>query len=264
METLLCDGLSSLSLAQHDPGGDSSGEVTFVCDLQYSFPNERRPRREKIGALANQLANFWEWQQNQCDTHNSTTRKKPGLIMLVHLEQDDDAVTEILDRLQQLEDEPRSANVATKDGTLLCCQSDNHQRIIKTTTDPLKQVTNAMNGKAIYLSPDAETVLSSSSSSSTSPNNEGKVHDLSCIIVGGIIDRKNISQYRSLSRALELDIPAARWPMPTDWNPNEPLNIDCILQGMQSWIWTGNLQTSIAEALEAHVRRHPGRPKHHR
>jgi hypothetical protein len=317
--------------------------TTLVCDLQYGFPNERRPRREKIGALAAQLGNFFDWQEQRtqmmmkmqhhdddggCSEEANRERTQnqlllPAAVLLVHLAQDDDAVTEILDRLRQKQqgqllvfafgEEAEKGNImngtTTNDERLPHPSADRNQQRpqprpgrIGRTTKPLKLVVDAMKGRIIYLSPDADTVLSSSSlffsnDDTTKDHENNKTDDddfrttttfdntnnvLSCIIVGGLIDRRHIQTNRSLSRAMELDIPTARWPLPKPvpannpimvdnndnndtnnyWDPHEPLNVDCILQGMQDWLWTGDLSTSIANALDAHVQRHPGRPRH--
>jgi hypothetical protein len=320
--------------------------TTLVCDLQYGFPNEKRPRREKIGALAAQLGNFLHWQhtQLQLQQHDDNddddgccirerSKNQPADVLLVYLAQDDDAVTEILHRLRQKqqqsllifafgeEETQEKGNImmnvtttttTTTDERLLLPSADtlNQPRQsppirpgrIGRTTKPLQQVVNAMKGRIIYLSPDADAVLSSFSFSFSGGDNDNhankdqekkkkKTNDddfrtittfddtnnvlLSGIIVGGLIDRRHIQTNRSLSRAMELNIPTARWPLPMvdndddntnnnndDWDPHEPLNVDCILQGMQDWLWTGDLSTSIAHALDAHVQRHPGRPRH--
>jgi hypothetical protein len=342
--------LAALSLAQHDEhddehdddeadddevdddgqdnasGGARTGATTstaataatgssctiFVCDLQYGFPNERRPRREKIGAIAAQLGNFFDWQYQQLQQQTNATAapqngccgstitdadepnggRKPVLVsapavaaavLLVHLTRDDDAVKEILSRLllpnEGLAVQQTAAGDDNDHGTLGCRSVDDptkqqqqqqqqqRRRMIQATTEPLQQVVNAMKGKVIYLSPDADTVLSSSSDAAPSSDDNNQQHHgttdcLSCIIVGGLIDRRHIQTNRSLSRALALDIPTARWPLPVDWDDHEPLNVDCILQGMQDWLWTGDLHRAIADALAAHVRRHPGRPQH--
>jgi hypothetical protein len=369
MEPSINNDLAALSLAQHDEHDDeadghdntiSSGGAkssssthttdatmtvstccTFVCDLQYGFPNERRPRREKIGAIAAQLGNFFDWQYQQlqkqqqkqanatavlqngscrgtsccsdADEPNggrkpvvtaalvATPAPVPAAVLLVHLARDDDAVKEILSRLllsnEGLAEQQQTTAAVGDDnhnGTLVDRSGDDptkqHQqqqqqrrhRMIQATTVPLQQVVNAMKGKVIYLSPDADTVLSSSSSSSPVSDNDavaplrsgddddddnnqqrhGTTDYFSCIIVGGLIDRRHIQTNRSLLRATTLAIPTARWPLPVDWDDHEPLNVDCILQGMQDWLWTGDLQRAIADALAAHVRRHPGRPQH--
>jgi hypothetical protein len=349
MEPSINNDLAALSLAQHDEHDDeadghdntiSSGGAkssssthttdatmtvstccTFVCDLQYGFPNERRPRREKIGAIAAQLGNFFDWQYQQlqkqqqkqanatavlqngscrgtsccsdADEPNggrkpvvtaalvATPAPVPAAVLLVHLARDDDAVKEILSRLllsnEGLAEQQQTTAAVGDDnhnGTLVDRSGDDptkqHQqqqqqrrhRMIQATTVPLQQVVNAMKGKVIYLSPDADTVLSSSSDAAPSDDQKHFMTDLSCIIVGGLIDRRHIQTNRSLSRATTLAIPTARWPLPIDWDDHEPLNVDCILQGMQDWLWTGDLQRAIADALAAHVRRHPGRPQH--
>lgn len=213
-------------------------DFVFLCDLQYGFPKERRPRREKICAIAKQLGNFLDWQTEYCNG-----KRKPVSLNLVHHEEDADAVLDILNRLfpNSTDHERPSSTVANG---------------ITATCKPLDQVVGDLPGSVLYLSPDANDILH--------PNTLNKDDIVSGFVIGGIIDRKHIQENRSLSRAEELGIGAVRWPLPGDWNQHEPLNVDCILQGMQDWIWTENLNESIAQALATHVRRHPGRPKHKR
>jgi hypothetical protein len=168
--------------------------------------------------------------------------------------------------------------------------------------------------EVIYLSPDAHVTLDPA----TSP-------PPSIVIVGLLIDRKQIQVNRSLQRAHALSIPAVRWPalekivlveedhdksattMATTTMTNstrtssiklhasEPLNCDCILEGMQQWYWNYEkwyheachhdhdvdtddndddkkaaaaaareacFSDAVLQALQHHVERHPGRPIH--
>jgi hypothetical protein len=59
----------------------------------------------------------------------------------------------------------------------------------------------------------------------------------SVVIVGMLIDRR-VQPNRSKERASDLNILSQRWPLDQCFakiDPNEPLNVDCILEGMQQW-----------------------------
>jgi hypothetical protein len=146
----------------------------------------------------------------------------------------------------------------------------------------------------VYLSPDAQAVLDVAA---TSPP--------PIVIVGMLIDRRTIQLNRSSRRAQAMVIPTARWPLeqcatsaalssPTfetspdqdntsatstllvDFHPNEPLNVDCVLEGMQRWDWNCSrhrhctdqdkgsppLILAISQALRHHQQRHPQRVRH--
>jgi hypothetical protein len=139
----------------------------------------------------------------------------------------------------------------------------------------------------VYLSPDANDVLDVAA---TSPP--------PIVIVGMLIDRRTIQVHRSSRRAQSMVIPTARWPLEQcvamsattvetgtdqdnarttslpllDFHPNEPLNVDCVLEGMQRWEWNcrchadqdkgSPLILAIAQALRHHQQRHPQRVRH--
>jgi hypothetical protein len=165
----------------------------------------------------------------------------------------------------------------------------------------------------LYLSPDSNVALD--------PANQPPP---TMVVVGLLIDRKHIQVDRSIKRAQALSIPAVRWPLekivlvqqegaetsqsqsstntsvvaPATTTNNtitvhasEPLNCDCILEGMQQWYWNyethqqntqksghGNsddddqkkaavareacFSDAVLQALQHHVERHPGRPIH--
>ena len=125
----------------------------------------------------------------------------------------------------------------------------------------------------MYLSPDATEAL------------DVTQRPPSTVVVGLLIDRRTVQVNRSLNRANNLQLPTARWPLDlvSDvLDPQEPLNVDCVLEGMQQWYWnceaatataaegdhsdteslTGCFQQAAIQALRHHQERHPERPMH--
>mmetsp|Transcript_17120 Transcript_17120/g.35358 ORF Transcript_17120/g.35358 Transcript_17120/m.35358 type:complete len:287 (-) Transcript_17120:306-1166(-) len=139
-----------------------------------------------------------------------------------------------------------------------------------------------------YLSPDAEQSLNPAEAPPR------------IAIVGLLIDRR-VQPNRSRDRAANLatntniTIAARRWPLEEcfdEIDPCEPLNVDCVLEGMQQWWWNranytrnvvhgssskesksndttsmllDNKETfvqAVAQAIEHHAQRHPSRPLH--
>lgn len=177
-----------------------------------------------------------------------------------------------------------------------------------TTTVPAgSAATTTTTTTAVYLSPDAEEALN--------PHDPPP----SIVIVGLLIDRRTIQVNRSVRRASALGISLARWPMehillPTLLQPvvrdkeqqptqeqqngtpnsinecetkmamlrlhkNEPLNVDCVLEGMQQWHWNYYYQygnsvmmqrpdsasafvEAATQAIRHHQQRHPERTRH--
>jgi hypothetical protein len=147
----------------------------------------------------------------------------------------------------------------------------------------------------VYLSPDAQDVL-----------DVAAIRSPHIVIVGMLIDRRTIQVHRSNRRAQSMVIPTARWPLEqcatatavvnrstletgsdqnassttttsqplVQFHPNEPLNVDCVLEGMQRWNWNCSrcrhddqdkgspLILAIQQALRHHQQRHPQRVRH--
>lgn len=108
--------------------------------------------------------------------------------------------------------------------------------------------------KAVYLSPDAPDVL------------DPHAPPPRVVIVGMLIDRR-VQPNRSRQRAEKMDVQAARWPALVGWDPQEPFNVDCILEGMQQWHWnhdagSGTFLEAARQALRHHQERHPQRVQH--
>lgn len=46
----------------------------LICDAGFGLPREGRPRKEKILAIARQLVNFLEWQQQECSSSSGAAQ----------------------------------------------------------------------------------------------------------------------------------------------------------------------------------------------
>lgn len=201
VETVATDLVSRLKLDDED-----STEIdTLICDVGYGFPKEKKPRREKVNAVTRQIANFLEWQ---IDVFNCDPKKSLAIVKVVGCQ--DEAIKSVLEgRMKAL----------LKIETL-----PSH---VVFTCNSLEEVCSDKNNisKPIYLSPDAEEAV------------DPTKRPPSTVIVGMLIDRR-VQPNRSRDRALGLDFKPQRWALGecfAEINPNEPLNVDCVLEGMQQW-----------------------------
>lgn len=293
----------------------------LVCDAGYGFPREARPRKEKMLAIARQLANFLQWQQQQ--QQHADNAQALALVQVVgcldesirsalkartlELLQQDQLPAHVEFSCQPLEEYCRSSAAASSaDGVSLGEDATpNHDN--GSTLEPPNKNT------IVYLSPDADTSLDSNQ---PPPN---------VMVIGLLVDRK-VQRNRSKDRATALQITTKRLPLDgfslveeddddnksnenfieQSDNPattivldrHEPLNIDCILEGIQQWWWNcakveeadnttssdGNdddngidsndqlhhrssllhqcFVQATAQAMEHHSQRHPARPTH--
>lgn len=190
--------LSNLTVS----GGPTTRKL-LICDAGYGFPRERKPRREKINAIARQLVNFLEWQI-------SISRNRPDM-EIAHVqfvgfpdEASKSALEERTKFLLKVEELPSHV--------LFSCSS-------------LEHFCAESNVKPVYLSPDAEEPMNPSE------------RPPSVVVVGMLIDRR-VQPNRSKHRASDLEISTQRWGLDecfAEIGPNEPLNVDCVLEGMQQW-----------------------------
>jgi hypothetical protein len=205
----------------------------LICDAGYGLPREARPRKEKILAIANQLANFIKWQST-CDI------KPLALVKVVGC--NDEASRSAL--------KERTIEVL---GSIL----PNH---VKFSCEPLED--HCSNGEeAVYLSPDAEESLDPAQSPP------------SVVVVGLIIDRRiqlNRSKDRALSLRIKAKRWPLEQCF-AEIASNESLNVDCCLEGMQQWWWNCDKAEHVtrecfiqasAQAIERHAERHPSRILH--
>ena len=290
-------------------------KTTIFCDAGYGLPREKRPRQEKINAICNQLSNFIRWQlresssslessSSSSESSSSTQQKQQQQIrqnlcsirivgccdmtMKLSLEK------RLLEHLG-LDELPSHVTISC-DGDFLPSSST-----FTTTTMTIESVVVAVppsgttshpslsndhdggecchGDDVVYLSPDAEEAL------------DPTQIPPSTVIVGLIIDRR-VQPDRSLNRASSVNIRnVKRWPFDSCFvniNKNEPLNVDCIMEGMQQWWWNidkilqqkqiqqqqGNevrllkleyreaFIQATSQALEHHADRHPSRSLH--
>jgi hypothetical protein len=203
---------------------------TLVCDATYPLPSESRPRKEQQRAIAKQLCNFLEWQMASC--------KDPSELAEVRV---------VLGSNEQ--------SVAIKERLL---QLWNQEELPEHLTFEIDESLDGYRESSIYLSPDADKVLSPSCRAP------------STVIVGMIVDRR-IKPGRSKRRAEMLGIEARRLPLDTFANLHhqEPLNVDTVLELISQWWWNedkGNVDEvfvdAACQAINRHAKRHPNRPTH--
>jgi hypothetical protein len=228
----------------------------IICDAAYGLPKEARPRKEKLLAIARQLVNFLTWQaetlQAATTTADGNPQHQPADLQIVGCP-DEATETALTKRMHQLwtKEVPNSPFPAN----------------LTFTSKPLEAF--AVENPAhppVYLSPDAEQAM------------DPAQHPPRTVVVGLLIDRR-IQVNRSLDRASTLTLPAARLPLDSipHIDRNEPLNCDCILEGMQQWYWNCQaavdnnnaptqdcFQRAAIQALQHHETRHPVRTRHHK
>ena len=261
----------------HDRGTGSKAccsKQVLVLDAGYGFPREKKVRKEKINAIASQLSNFLVWQTGRTD---STAGRgcKYALVRVVGCP--DENTRKILEN-RTIENMKRASSASSASNlkgnnlpshvTISCetleqCLDDlaaNHPDIIA------NQIPHGKIDKPVYLSPDAAESLD--------PRSEPP----EIAVVGLLIDRR-VQPNRSRDRAQTIGIIARRWPLEDcfgEIDSHEPLNVDCVLEGMQQWWWNWK-DTSVtcsddvkretfiqaaSQAIEHHVTRHPSRPLH--
>jgi hypothetical protein len=232
-----------------------------------TFPNDRvvftyDTLPEAIDELQRQLTSAT--QTNHSETIVPTTLDSPPLVVK-------DALV---------------SDVATVEEPVLHCAGDGSIASGIDNRESHSDSSAAGTGSSVvYLSPDAKDVLDVAA---TRPPH--------IVIVGMLIDRRTIQVHRSSRRAQSMVIPTARWPLEqcateanpdtfetdngstsnqplVEFHPNEPLNVDCVLEGMQLWDWNCSrrhedkdkgspLILAIQEALRHHQQRHPQRVRH--
>jgi len=231
-----------------------------TCGDLFSFSIFRKVRKEKINAIARQLSNFLIWQTESPTTHHKQ-QKEYAIVRVVGCP---DESTKTLIENRTVENMKRLSNSTKRNDALLP-----HVTITCETLEQyLKDLAiyrqegnkQQQQQQQVYLSPDAFEVLDI--------NREPP----KIVIVGLLIDRR-VKPNRSRDRADLLKIVARRWPLEDCFvgiDANEPLNVDCVLEGMQQWWWNcsnndGPKESFIqaaSQAIEHHAKRHPARPLH--
>jgi hypothetical protein len=242
----------------------------LLCDAGYGFPREKVPRKEKIYSIAGQLANFIQWQlscrqQKEKTSENGDKderrRKKrfsSNLAAVRVVGCPDETIrstleTRILEKLS-LSEIPDHVQIS-------CDTMEQFFSSVFVVVDDDDGSSGSQSQRPVYLSPDAEEALDPSD---RPPN---------IVVVGMLIDRR-VQPNRSKNRASNLGMVAKRWPLEDcfiDISAKEPLNVDCVLEGMQQWWWNCDetihggkecFMQAASQAIDHHAKRHPSRPLH--
>jgi hypothetical protein len=268
-----------------EPRGRQRTRV-LVCDLGYGFPREERPRRERVLAVAKQLVNFLEWQQlerrrgggpgsGQLGEGPDRLLSAARLVLVDCLDPDiRSALTgrmiELWNANRQEQRGEEGDDGAMREGARRCRRdlpfpSD----LVEFAAESLSSFASSLPlppGSVVYLSPDAGRALDAGQ---PPPD---------AVVVGMLIDRR-VRPGRSLRRAGQVGVEAARLPLElasSVLDRGEPLNVDCVLEGLQQWHWNcdgregapdeasqrGCFERAFAQALRHHQERHPERPVH--
>ena len=225
------------------PTTTASKPPVILCDFAYGLPKEARPRKEKLLAISKQMVTFLLWQ---VEAQQLNPNHQPHGLQIVGCP-DEATETALTDRMHQLWKKASPETIFPRHLTF--------------TDKPLEAFAfQDPTNPPVYLSPDADEVL------------DPAQPPPSTVVVGLLIDRR-IQVNRSLEQATKLSLPAARLPLDAvpHVDRNEPLNVDCILEGMQQWYWNCQAAEAVSEdcfqraalqALQHHETRHPERPRH--
>jgi len=243
--------------------GPRSLQRVLVLDAGFGFPREKKVRKEKINAISSQLSNFLVWQ-------TGATASQYALVRVVGCP--DENIKTLLEN-RTIENMKKAAPSASSNTlpshvtislqTLEECLED----LSATRPTILTAAIDSENvDEPVYLSPDAAESL------------DPCCEPPEIAIVGLLIDRR-VQPNRSRDRANKIGIVARRWPLEdcfAEINSHEPLNVDCVLEGMQQWWWNWKNTTATcsdnvkretfiqaaSQAIEHHCKRHPSRPLH--
>lgn len=272
----------------------SSNTITsplIVCDCGYGWPKEKRPRQEKIRAVAKQISNFLRWQE-EIISSPPVFNKSACRVVVVGSKSN---LAPLEKRLSAIFVSNKAEchlmqRVVFQEGDLLSLQesgiigtSEPANGSTKTTaaSNFLARYTSSTN--MVYLSPDAEEIL------------DYKTKPPTVVIVGMLVDRR-VALNRSKERASKFQqqqqqhsIEIAKLPLSqcqkimrvtnssNSLKDEEPLNIDTVLEIMQRWhlqcagcddddgaaLDNGAAFVKAAvDALMSHQERHPNRTLH--
>lgn len=245
----------------------------ILCDLGYGIPKEARPRKEKILAISKQLVNFLAWQHafgKRQPIGGGAHERKPAHVEIVSCT-DSEAEKAIKERMHDLWNADNTNECFPGNFSFASCSLEEWLRrhtCCSSEKDSTEQESPLYNcSDVVYLSPDAEKPLDPSQ---PPPR---------VVVVGLLIDRRTIQFNKSKDRGHNLGLSTARWPLDqivANISPSEPLNVDCVLEGMQQWEWNCHSSSActteqhlmksctdaIVQALEHHSERHPERPVH--
>ena len=219
--------ISSSTAADGD--GDHQIEVAeppsiIVCDAWYGLPTQKRPRRERVNAVARQLRNFEQSSLLQSTSHSSEQSR--GIrVVLVGKGPDVKVIGERLDKLREEDNckgERKEELIACKVELWPNVSVEEACRIVNKYALDCGSEAN----RPIYLSPDADKTLDPRK---PPPRTVG---------VGMLIDRR-VQPNRSNERANSIEITAARLPMDElnveGLETNEALNVDTVLEMIVCW-----------------------------
>ena len=219
--------ISSSTAADGD--GDHQIEVAeppsiIVCDAWYGLPTQKRPRRERVNAVARQLRNFEQSSLLQSTSHSSEQSR--GIrVVLVGKGPDVKVIGERLDKLREEDNckgERKEELIACKVELWPNVSVEEACRIVNKYALDCGSEAN----RPIYLSPDADKTL------------DPRKPPPRTVVVGMLIDRR-VQPNRSNERANSIEITAARLPMDElnveGLETNEALNVDTVLEMIVCW-----------------------------
>ena len=262
----LAKELKGLDIASPDANDEDTKPLrVLVLDAGYGFPREKKVRKEKINAISSQLSNFLVWQTGA----TGSAAYQYALVKVVGCP--DENIKKLLENrtIENMKKAaPSSSSVNIPSHVTISCETLEECLEDLATSRPGIRTTVIDNERAnepVYLSPDAAKL---------DPCSEPP----EIAIVGLLIDRR-VQPNRSRDRAQTIGIVARRWPLEdcfAEINSHEPLNVDCVLEGMQQWWWnwkdtsttcsdTVKRETFVqaaSQAIEHHCKRHPSRPLH--
>lgn len=198
----------------------SSSTPIILCDAFYGFPTQKRPRNERVRAVARQLSNFMQWRSEE-----TLEKQQCGVYFLG----DCNDVEAVKLRVTELESQTSQTSAPT-------CEINFQPDIdIHSFLDQQKDISPTsiqapVNEDVVYLSPDAAETLPATS------------RPPRIVVVGMLIDRR-ITEDRSRRRAEDsLKIRAAKLPLDElsvkELSSSEPLNVDTVMELMQRWYWS--------------------------
>jgi hypothetical protein len=199
---------------------EAESSPIILCDAFYGFPTQKRPRNERIRAVARQLSNFTQWRSSE-----ESLEKQQCDVFFLGEGKDVEAVKA---RVTELESQTSQTSGPT-------CEINFQPDIdIHSFLDKQKEISPAsiqapINEDVVYLSPDAAETLPATS------------RPPRIVVVGMLIDRR-ITEDRSRRRAEDsLKIRAAKLPLDElsvkELSSSEPLNVDTVMELMQRWYW---------------------------
>ena len=209
-------------------------QSTIVCDAWYGLPTQKRPRRERVNAIARQLRNV---EQSALLAKVANSKQGCGVrVVLIGKESDVLVIGERLEKLRE-EDGGTNDDLSNRETCRVemlpnvsveeACRDTRFQEVDESArANDDTEILVECHDKPTYLSPDADATLDPRKSPPRT------------VVVGMLIDRR-VQPNRSSERAEKIDVPAARLPMDElkveGLETNEALNVDTVLEMMVCW-----------------------------